>query len=170
MPPRHQINKPNFILPEIRNFFYHTPSYSSPFWFTRSKRIWESIRLKLCDLHWTPVSCWEDSKILDPTYKVLNSFGPGRCGEVISHPKMWRFIKTNTQGAPSKESFILEIIFQTSLTGGHAVKPAFSSLSKINWCGDVFLYTSYPLSLLSCFHLSSKCPKYCIGKFLKINN
>lgn len=80
---RHQINKPNCILPEIRNFFYHVPCYSSPFWSTQSKRIWENIRLMLCD---QPVSCWEGSKGLDPTSKVLNSFGPGICGEVTSAP------------------------------------------------------------------------------------
>lgn len=170
IPSRHQINKPNLILPEIRNFCYHAPSYSCSFWCTQSKRIWESIWLKLWDLHWMPVSCWEDSKVFDPTYKVLNSFGDGRCGEVIYHSKMWRFIKINKQGVPSKESFILEIIFHTSLTCGHAVKPAFPSLGYISWYGEVFLFTSYPLSLLSCFQLSSICPKYWISKFWKINN
>lgn len=86
IPSRHQINKPNLILPEIKNF-YCAPSYSSPFWCTQSKRIGESIPLKLCDLRWTPVSCWEFSKLLGPAYKVLNSFGPGRCGEVTFHSK-----------------------------------------------------------------------------------
>lgn len=80
---RHQINKPNHILPEIRNFFYHVPCYTPPFWSTQFKRIWENIRLMLCDLCWTPVSCWKGSKGLDPTSKVLNSFAPGKCGRSL---------------------------------------------------------------------------------------
>lgn len=111
---RHQTNKPKCILPEIRNFFYHVPSYSSPFWCTWSKRIWGNARLKLCDLHWMPVSCWEESKGLDSTWTVLNSFGPGRRGEVTSHSKMWRSINMNNTGVPREESFGLGIIFTTS--------------------------------------------------------
>lgn len=159
IPSRHQINKPNLILPEIRNFCYHAASYSSPFWCTQSKGIWENIWLRLCDLHWMlmdlhwmPVSCWEDPKVLDLGYKVLDSFGPGRCGEVTYRSKMWRFIKTIAQGVPSKESFILEIIFHTSLTCGHAVKPL-SPLWVIS--ADMARFSSIPAILYPYCHVST---------------
>lgn len=90
---RHQINKANCLLPEIRNFFYHVPSYSSPFRYTQSKRIWENIRLKLCDLRWTPVRHWEQSKLLDPIYKVLSGLEPGKPKEAFFVPRPCQHIQ-----------------------------------------------------------------------------
>lgn len=66
-----------------KNFFYHVPSYSSPFWCTHSKRIRENIRLKLCDLQVIPVSFWMESKVLVPAYKDQNGLGPAKCGRSL---------------------------------------------------------------------------------------
>jgi len=106
---RHQINKPNCILPEIWNFFYHVPSYSSLFWCTWSKSIWEKIRLKLCALPWMPVSCCKESKILEPTYKVLNGFGRGKHGAVTSLPGPCHHIRKC--GGPSRWVTVKNLLF-----------------------------------------------------------